>query len=183
MIKKRNSFFTFIFSSIPGGGQMFMGFMKLGLFLLTTFMGVCAIAALLHIEAVLFILPIIWFYSFFDCLNKMSLTQEQLTQLKDEYPVKPEQIRAILPGIFPKYNLAAAIVLICIGVSILWENFFDVISEFIPDVFYNQLWRLSDAVPQLVIGLLIIYLGLKLIAGKKKELNNQQPGIEEKEVH
>ena len=36
---RKNSFFTFLFSFVPGAGEMYMGFMKQGLSLMTLFLG------------------------------------------------------------------------------------------------------------------------------------------------
>ena len=65
MANKKNGFWTFIFSLIPGAGEMYMGFFKQGLSL----MGLCAVvsivASFLGIEELMILLPLIWFYSFF----------------------------------------------------------------------------------------------------------------------
>jgi TM2 domain-containing membrane protein YozV len=47
MIKKKNSFLTFIFSLIPGAGQMYLGFMKRGLSLMSCFFFIILIENLL----------------------------------------------------------------------------------------------------------------------------------------
>ena len=38
MIKKKNAILTFIFSLVPGAGEMFMGFMKQGVSLMSMFL-------------------------------------------------------------------------------------------------------------------------------------------------
>ena len=62
---KKNSFFTFCFAFIPGAGEMYLGMMKKGLAVMSVFWGVCAIAWFFQFEFLLWLLPIIWFYSFF----------------------------------------------------------------------------------------------------------------------
>ena len=61
---KKNAFLTFIFACIPGAGQMYYGYMRRGLSLITLFCVASAIGAL--IPPVLLAVPIIWMYAFFD---------------------------------------------------------------------------------------------------------------------
>lgn len=63
-----SKFWSFIFSLIPGCGQMYMGLMNRGLQLLTAFVGILILGIIT--EGVIVTLGIIvWFYSFFDSLN------------------------------------------------------------------------------------------------------------------
>lgn len=66
----------FLFSLIPGAGQMYMGFMKQGLSLMTIFATLCAVGIWLDIKPLLFFAPIILLYSFFDATNKNSMDAE-----------------------------------------------------------------------------------------------------------
>ncbi len=69
MIKKKGKFLTTIFSCIPGGGQMYMGFMKEGLSLMGMFFFILFLSSWLNIGPMLYVLPVLWFYSFFDAMN------------------------------------------------------------------------------------------------------------------
>ena len=63
--QKKNKFFTFIFSLIPGAAQMYMGFMKQGLSLMAL-MAVSIVGVTYGLE--FFFVPVmalVWFYSFF----------------------------------------------------------------------------------------------------------------------
>lgn len=84
MANKKNGFWTFIFSLIPGAGEMYMGFFKQGLSL----MGLCAIvsivASFLGIEELMILLPLIWFYSFFHVHHLRSLPPEEFHALEDK---------------------------------------------------------------------------------------------------
>ncbi|ROR29435.1 hypothetical protein EDD66_103373 [Mobilisporobacter senegalensis] len=174
MIKKKSSFLTFIFSMLPGGGQMYMGFMKEGLSLLSACALIIFLGSWLNISPIMFVLPVIWFYSFFDAMNKMSLTQEQLEKLEDKYLFQIDKLPSINPNLFSKYKLYIALLLIFVGLSILWNNMLNVISAFLPGYMVNVLYRISDRVPQLIVSLFIIYVGIKLISGKKEELKSEK---------
>ena len=66
--KKRNGFFVFCFSFIPGAVEMYMGFMKNGVSLMVTFMVFCVglmldFSLLSGLAAGLAVVT--WFYAFF----------------------------------------------------------------------------------------------------------------------
>lgn len=159
---------------LPGGGQMYMGFMKEGLSLLSACALIIFLGSWLNISPIMFVLPVIWFYSFFDAMNKMSLTQEQLEKLEDKYLFQIDKLPSINPNLFSKYKLYIALLLIFVGLSILWNNMLNVISAFLPGYMINVLYRISDRVPQLIVSLFIIYIGIKLISGKKEELKSEK---------
>ena len=66
---KKNGILTLLFALIPGAGEMYQGYMKRGLtlitmFCLSTFLGAWTQIAIFYIGA-----PIIYMYSFFDTFN------------------------------------------------------------------------------------------------------------------
>ena len=90
MIRKKNKFFTFIFSFVPGAGQMYMGFMKRGLSLMSYFILIISISVWLNIGPLMLIALIIWFYSFFDTQNLSSTPDDEFYSLEDQYLIFPE---------------------------------------------------------------------------------------------
>lgn len=66
MIRKKSKGWTFIFSLLPGAGEMYMGFMKQGVSIMGLFFATIAVAATLNIGPLTIVLPIIWCYSFFN---------------------------------------------------------------------------------------------------------------------
>ena len=66
---KKNGILTLLFALIPGAGEMYQGYMKRGLslitmFCLSTFLGAWTQIAIFYIGA-----PILYMYSFFDTFN------------------------------------------------------------------------------------------------------------------
>ena len=61
---KKNALLTFIFACIPGAGQMYYGYMRRGLSLVTLFCVASGIGVI--IPPILLATPIIWMYAFFD---------------------------------------------------------------------------------------------------------------------
>ncbi len=179
MIKKKNKFLTFIFSLMPGAGQMYMGFMKRGLSLMSAFFLIILISVWLNIGPLLFIALIVWFYSFFDTHNLRSTSDDEFYNLEDNYIIFPDFLEGISKNMpnskFQKqYINIAAIVLIIIGFTILWNNLFSIFSSILPHRISNFFYSFGYRLPQLVIALGIILLGVHLIKGKKDELDDTE---------
>ena len=66
MKKQKHGFWVFIFSLIPGAGEMYMGFKKQGLSIMLLFWGSIALASITGLGWLAMFLPVIWFYSFFN---------------------------------------------------------------------------------------------------------------------
>lgn len=65
---KKNGILTFLFAFVPGAGQMYQGYMKRGLSLITLFF-LCIMAGMLLLEQLVLTALIVWMYSFFDTFN------------------------------------------------------------------------------------------------------------------
>lgn len=170
MTKKKNGFFTFVFSLIPGAGEMYMGFMKQGVSIMAAFWLLIFFAAFLNMGPVLFILPILWCYSFFNVHNLRGMTDEEFYAVEDDYAFHLDKM---LPA--EKWNKKQskflAVLLILIGIGLLWNNLVSWIDWLLPDAFY---WFLRDDIPQMVVAVLLIAGGIMLIKGKKRELDKTE---------
>ena len=67
---KKNGILTLLFALIPGAGEMYQGYMKRGLSLITMFCLPAALGAMTRIEILYIGLPIVYMYSFFDTHDK-----------------------------------------------------------------------------------------------------------------
>ena len=65
---KKNGILTLLFALIPGAGEMYQGYMKRGLSLITMFCLSVALGAWMGIEIFYIGAPILYMYSFFDTL-------------------------------------------------------------------------------------------------------------------
>ena len=186
MKKKKNGFWMFIFSFVPGCGEMYLGFMKMGLSLMVVFFGLFALATWLNLSVLIFAAAVVWFYSFFHARNMAAMSDQEILETEDDYLFHiPEDLaERELKG---KYRKWAAILLIIFGVILLYQNVMYLIGE----VFYEQIpyevysfftQILGERVPQIVVAVLIILLGVKLISGKKKELSELGEETEEERV-
>lgn len=169
MQKKRSKFLTFVFSLLPGAGHMFMGFMKMGISLMSIFFVIIAFASWLGISALLFVLPVLWFYSFFDCINKRYSSDEEFEMLSDGFLFSLDKFFAGSEEILRKRRLFAGVLIFMLGLYLLWENIFKLIHRLIPSEVYDMIYNATRVLPQLILGIAIILIGIRLITGKLKE--------------
>ncbi len=175
--QKKGKFFTFIFSFMPGAAEMYMGFMKCGLSLMALFLGNVGLAAAgLSSIGVIFVFTgiLVWFYSFFHARNLAALPEEDFAQLSDTFIwegfVDGNEFKITSPTI----RKWAAGILIVLGAILLWDNFSSLVYNMIPDRYWGEWYPIINRVPQIIIAVLIIIIGLKLMAGKKEEINGDE---------
>ncbi len=170
MTKKKNGFLTLCCSLVPGAGEMYMGFMKQGLSIMSVFWMLIFLAAFLNIGPVLFILPILWCYSFFNVHNLRGLPDEEFYALEDDYLFHLDKILPEGRWNKRRNNLLAG-ALIFVGAAMLWDYMMDYLRWLLPDQIY---WNMMDSVPRVGVSLALIFGGLYLIRGKKRELDEKE---------
>lgn len=128
-------------SIIPGAGHMYLGYQNKGLALMGTFFFSVFFMGWLGISIFLFTLPLIWFYSFFDCMHTIDGNEETINKEFVFPNVKPEWIGFGLIGVglfiilekilFPliDYQIRryiqtsiVSLIFIIIGIRILMKN-------------------------------------------------------------
>lgn len=169
MKKEKSKFLTFMFSLLPGAGHMYMGFMKMGLSLMAAFFFVIFLSSWLNIGPLLFVLPLLWFYSFFDCMNKRYSTDEEFLLLEDNYLFSFDELVKIDKGVLKKHKLFTGILLLLLGGYLIWNNLIHGLSRYMSDEVFNAINDVTRVAPQILIGIAIIVVGANLIIGKKKE--------------
>ena len=180
MTSKKRGFWLFIFSLIPGAGEMYLGFFKQGISIMTILFTLIAGASWLNLGAIMFVVPVLWFYSFFHVHNLASLSDEEFYSIQDDYLLSfdDERMKGLMSG--DKGRKVIAFVLILIGVSAVWNILCDYLESILQMFGFDTsyLYSIFYKVPRLAFAVLIIWLGIYLIKGKKKELD----AIEEKEI-
>lgn len=181
MKMKKNRFWLFVFSLMPGAGHMYIGFMKMGLSFMTGFLLSCAVVGITNI-GVLAVFPIIiYVYAFFHANNLGSLDDEQFAALEDEYLFGFADMDYSRFKLNRKNRNIAAVVFIVLGVCMLWNVGFGMLRDYmgwdnwmIQTIYYF----VQDELPRAVIGVAVIWFGVSLLRGKKDVL---VPQIEQKE--
>lgn len=168
MQKQKRGLWLFLFSLIPGAGEMYMGFKKQGVSIMTLFFGIFALGAVTQMDFLVFLAPIIWFYSFFNVHNLKSLSEEEFYSVEDNYVLHLDQVLDGTGGILKKHRTLVSVLLIIFGISILWNNFTDLLYWILPSALAEFFDAFSYRLPQIVIGVLIILAGLYLLADRDK---------------
>ncbi|WP_167957505.1 hypothetical protein [Anaerosporobacter faecicola] len=178
MTQKKSRFWTFCFSFIPGAAEMYMGFMKMGLSLMLIFFGLFAVGVTIELGPLMFLLVVAWFYSFFHAHNLAGMSDEEFYAVEDTY-LFPTGENESHGEYLRTYRKPVAFVLIAVGCMMLWRSCMSLFIGFLPDELYYSVQRFSYRLPQLFVGILIIYLGVIMIRGKKVQIDQAYKNTEE----
>lgn len=85
---------TLALSIIPGAGHMYLGYQSKGLAIMGAFFFSIFFMGWLGISLLLFTLPLIWFYSFFDAMHLVDGNEEIINREFELPKIKPEWIGA-----------------------------------------------------------------------------------------
>lgn len=169
MLKQRNKGLTVLCALLPGAGHMYMGFMRrgvsfMGLFFLTIFL-----SSWLGIGPLMYVLPVLWFYSFFECVNMAWASPEEFCGLRDVYLFQREDARSVISGRWAFYG---GILLVFFGVYLIFSKLIWQVSPYLAENASDALRGAVSLFPQIFFGVVIILIGIRLIAGKKQEMEN-----------
>ncbi|MEI5907627.1 hypothetical protein WAK64_11225 [Bacillus spongiae] len=153
-----------LLSMFPGAGHLYLGYQKRGIQLMAAFLFSIYILDVLRLGIFLFFVPIIWFYSFFDGLQRASR--------HDQEPLEDEPIVSY----FLNHQKWIGIGLILLGVYYLATNlFFPIVSPIVYEYWNIHLYTWVNTYLQTgVICLLLIGGGIKLMSGNKKTTKNEE---------
>ncbi|CAM3884358.1 hypothetical protein [Lederbergia lenta] len=146
-----------LLSIIPGAGHLYLGLQKRGIQLMAAFLFSIYILDVMRLGIFLFLVPIIWFFSFFDGLQKAAKA--------DDGVVEDEPIVSYLIN----HQRWLGIGLIALGVYYLGTNIvMPVLNPYIQNVFHIdiQYW-FYQYFQTTILCLLLIGGGIKLMTGRK----------------
>ena len=181
MTKKKKGFWLFIFSLIPGAGEMYMGFRRQGISIMLLFWSLIALASGTAMEWIIMFVPILWFYSFFNVHNLKSLSEEEFHSVEDSYVLHLDRLVGDSEAFLDKYRILIAVVLIVFGATILWNNFTEILYWILPYNLANMLSSISYKLPQIIVAAGIIGLGLYILTEKKRRLAKEEEENKENE--
>lgn len=167
---KKNGILTLLFACIPGAGQMYQGYMKRGLSLITLFF-LCIMAGML-LEPLVLTALIVWMYSFFDTFNLRAQFIAG-TAPADDYLVHFNTKDARLTLFFRDSHKLVGWALIALGAMVAYQN---IIMRVLGDVMWrwgqnNPVFRafylMLDELPEVVVCVALIVCGVWLVRGPK----------------
>lgn len=170
--KRKNRFFTFIFSCLPGAAEMYMGFMKNGVTLMICFF--LSFVPMLFFRSLDFLMAlgvVIWFFGFFHARNFAGMSDAEFDAMEDKYIWEefPEIGNIRIANTTVKKFIAA--VLIILGCGQLWNYFSGIIYNMIPQNIWSDIYPVIEGIPSVVIAILFVAAGVFMIRGKKRELD------------
>ena len=122
-----------------------------------------------------------WAYSFFEANNLGGLPDEEFHRVEDKYMfgLDSMEMDSIKNSLMGKYRKGLAIVLILLGINLLWNVICDILYDIfymfeLSDYFYEITSSIGNGVTRVAIGVAIIWFGVKLIKGKKVELEEAE---------
>ena len=152
---------------------MYLGFYKTGASVMVLFLGDIALSSSLF-PPLVYLLPVMWFFSFFHTHNLNNMADEEFYALEDRYlfDMSPDQFIRLTS----RHRKPLACVLILMGLSVLWNHLWSAfwyVSEWlhIPAFMFSFLRYWVQSIPRLAASLLIIWIGVKLIRQKKDSLD------------
>ena len=177
---KKNGILTLLFACIPGAGQMYQGYMKRGLSLITLFF-LCIMAGMLLLEQLVLTALIVWMYSFFDTFNLRAQFIAG-TAPADDYLVHFNTKDARLTLFFRDSHKLVGWALIALGAMVAYQN---IIMRVLGDVmwrwgqnnpFFRAVYLMLDELPEVVVCVALIVCGLWLVRGPKgKKVHRREP--------
>ncbi len=167
--RKKSGFLTFCFSLMPGAGEMYLGFMKMGTSLMGLFFIVIAAILLLNVGTVMLIDVVLWFYSFFHVHNLAGLPDAEFLAVEDEFLFRLDEVFDMGEE-KEKYRKVVAVLMIVVGILLLWNGWKAALKPWIPNFLFDMISRFENTAPRILIGIAIMIGGIHMIKGKKEEM-------------
>lgn len=152
---------TLALSVIPGAGHMYMGYQDRGLMFMAGFFFTIFFMGWLNLNFLVFILPLIWFYSFFDSYH-----------ILNDKEIEDFDLSGILPKISQRY---IGIGFIVIGLLVMFQN---MIYPLLSQIF--EYWVISY-LQTTIVSILLILGGIKILKGKRNIEDEESLMIQEYE--
>ena len=176
---KKNGILTLLFAFVPGAGQMYQGYMKRGLSLITLFC-VGIMAGVLLLEPLAIPALIVWMYSFFDTFNlRAQIIAENAPA--DDYLVHINWKDKRMQDFMMDSHKLLGWGLIALGGLVAYEN---IIMRVFGDVMwrwgqnnpvFRAIYLMLDELPQIVACVALVVCGLWLVRGPKGKKNRKKP--------
>lgn len=172
--KKKNGFFTFICSFLPGAAEMYMGFMRMGLSLMIVFFLSFLIPTMFYSSDIFIGLAfIVWFFGFFHARNLAAASDETFDSVEDKFIWDELAAGKVFEVPGEKARKWIAAILIIFGFGMLWDCCQDVILRLVPNTLWNEIYPIVSRVPSVAFAIVIVVIGIKMILGKKEALNGE----------
>lgn len=168
--KKKNGFFTFLCIFCPGAAEMYVGYLKNGLTLMGAFALSIVLLGTTEFGAFAATTALIWFYGFFHAINVSKMDEASIAEHEDMYIWEEFLGDRVAKVSSAKMRGIMAAVLIIVGLGMLWNYVSEIIVRLIPDYYWEFLYPIIYKIPNIAVAIALIFGGLALIRGKKKQM-------------
>ncbi|MFF2094173.1 hypothetical protein [Paenibacillus sp. NPDC058174] len=150
---RKNKVLAATLALFPGAGHLYLGLQKRGLQIMGGFLISIFLMDSLRLSIFLFLMPLFWFFAFFDALQQMSRYERD--QLKDQ---------AVVAQLAP-YQKWIGLALLVLGAYYLFDQVMGTyISQTWPSV-YREFMKLKYNLPTALVAFVMIAAGLRLVFG------------------
>lgn len=170
---KKNRFLTFCFATLFGAGQMYLGMMKKGVTIMASIASLFAFTTIANIDELLFIIPVIWFYAFFDAMNgwHLSIEERKIEEEKFMNAIQSLGQKSSINGLSLKHRRTFGWGLVIAGTYIILNGLLNILGECI-GIWSDSyiIYRIQEQIIRFGLSVLIIYIGIQLVkrnSGKK----------------
>lgn len=129
---------------------------------MSVFFAVIFISGYFSLEFLIFVLPVIWFYSFFDAINYNNLPYEKKILVEDKIFLFDGDLGYILN----RYRTIFGFLLLFLGAYTVFRN---IVMPFVWQFSNPYLSHVIDSIPTVLISVLIILIGAALIKKGSKD--------------
>lgn len=148
-MKMNKKTITLALSVVPGAGHMYLGYQNKGLALMGGFFFSVFFMGWLGISLLLFLLPLIWFYSFFDAMHLVDGSEEIINRELELPNIKPEWLGAGL---------------IAIGIMIILERILYPLIDY----------QIRRYIQTSIVSLIFIVAGVFILDKNKRALSTEK---------
>lgn len=169
---RKNRTLATIIAIFPGAAHLYLSMTKRGIQLMAVFLFSIYVLDVLRLSLFFFLIPILWFFSFFDALQ--SISKYENGTLTDKPLVEN----------WTAYQRLIGVVLIVLGGYYIFSEFFVQFLYQVLPVSRNYMYLLNNFSQTLIVALLLIGGGIRLLMNRKQKLPSPFPekGTENREI-
>lgn len=172
MKKKKSKFWLGVFSLVPGAGEMYLGFMKMGVSLMLMCGLSIALMAMTEIMALSVIVVTIYIYSFFHANNLGRMEDQAFQEMEDCYLFGMDGFLSVRDSVKGRYKKIVGGILVLFGLAMLWNALFSVLCDIFgwDNEMLREIYRfMRDEFPRVLIGVAVTWGGIWMLRGKKTQ--------------
>ena len=157
---------------MPGAGEMYLGFMKMGVSLMLMCGLAIALMAMTEIMALSVIVVTIYIYSFFHANNLGRMDDQAFQEMEDCYLFGMDGFLSVRDSVKGRYKKIVGGILVLFGLAMLWNALFSVLCDIFgwDNEMLREIYRfMRDEFPRVLIGVAVTWGGIWMLRGKKTQ--------------